>query len=398
MTPLTVLSVHNHYRQPGGEDQVFESEAALLQGRGHRVVRYTEGNDHISTGALTALTATWNHAAYKNLRRVVRDERPQIAHFHNTFPRVSPAAYYASRRERVPVVQTLNNFRLICPGATLMRDGRICEDCAQRKSLLPALAHGCYRGSRAGTAAVAGMIAIHRAAGTWSRAVDVYVAISEFARRKFIEGGLPGDRIIVKSNFVDPDPGFGNADEGYALFAGRLSEEKGIGVLAQAWRKLTDIPLLVAGAGPVNDIDWPQNVRLLGPQTREQLAGLMKRARVLVIPSIWYETGPIVLLEAYACGLPVIASDLGSISERLDHHRTGLLFRPGDPEDLAHHVRWAFDHPDHLAGMRTAARREFELKYTAESNYKRLLEIYELAIENRAMAPDARRPVPNFCP
>ena len=378
----TILSVHNSYQQPGGEDGVFAAEAALLRSKGLRVAQYVDSNQRISTGVVAAASAIWNQYSYRRIRSFANEQHPDVAHFHNTFPLISPAAYYAMRRQRIPAVQTLSNFRLICPGGLLMRNGGPCEECIDGKSLHPALIHGCYRNSRPATISVCAMITAHRAARTWTRAVDLYIALSRFARAKFVEGGFPESRVVVKPNFVDPDPGPGDGNGNYALFAGRLSQEKGICVLAEAWRQLPHIPLLVAGDGPMNTIAWPQGATPLGYQPRERLLDLMKGAAILVFPSIWYECAPLTNIEALATGLPVIASNIGSLPEFVEHHRTGLLFRAGDADDLAQQVRWAFDHPDRLKEMSAAARHEFEAKYTAEINYRRLVEIYEMAIEN----------------
>jgi glycosyltransferase involved in cell wall biosynthesis len=163
---------------------------------------------------------------------------------------------------------------------------------------------------------------------------------------------------------------------------GRLAKEKGIDTLARAWRGLGDIPLQVVGDGPLNETEWPQGVTWLGSVERERVMALMQNARVLVFPSTWYECAPMTIVEAFACGLPVIASNLGSIPEFVTHGRTGLLFKPGDSEDLARQARWAFDHPEDLRAMRANARREYETKYTAEHNYKMLMAIYEMAMEN----------------
>jgi len=385
----TVLSAHNHYQQPGGEDQVFAAEAELLENNGHRVVRYEEHNSRIENrhAALAAMDALWSSKSARSFTELVQRYNPEVVHFHNTFPLISPAAYYAVQREGAAVVQTLHNFRLVCPGATLFREGEVCEECIEKKSLLPATQHGCYRGSRPATLAVAAMLTVHRAAGTWRRRVDAYIAPSEFARRKFIEGGLPASRIVVKPNFVSPDPGVGEGSGGYALFVGRLSAEKGIAVLVSAWRELSHIALVVAGDGPLAGTEWPPGVSWIGSQRRERILALMRDARVLIIPSLCYETGPLTLFEGFACGLPVIASNLGSMAERVTHQQTGLLFNPGDAADLARQVRWAFEHPEAIETMRRAARREFEEKYTAETNYKMLIAIYEQAIKRGKEVP-----------
>jgi glycosyltransferase involved in cell wall biosynthesis len=380
---LSVLSAHNYYQQPGGEDRGFIYEAALLEAHGNTVVRYSDHNHRIGKAQLGVVCGTvWSVPSYRQLGAVARSYRFDVAHFHNTFPLISPSGYYAVRGARIPIVQTLQNYRLLCPGATLTREGTICEDCIDRRSLVPAVRHGCYRESRAATAAVSAMLLTHRALGTWQVAVDAYIAVSEFGRRKFIKGGLPPERIFVKPNFIPSDAGPGDGAGDYALFVGRLAEEKGIRALAQAWAALSDLRLIVAGDGPLLSTPWPENVTALGSQNQEQVLSLMRNARMLVFPSIWYECAPMVIVEALACGLPVIASDLGSIPEFVRDHYNGLLFRPGDADDLAAKVRWAFEHPHELAAMRVAARREFEDKYTADRNYKILMNIYELAIEN----------------
>jgi glycosyltransferase involved in cell wall biosynthesis len=382
MPNLKVLMAHNFYRQAGGEDRVFESETTLLEENGHEVLRHEDHNDRIHRGPVAAARdAVWSGQTFQYLDMLARSGAIHLAHFHNTFPLISPAAYYAVRRAGVPVVQTLHNFRLICAGATLNRNGAICESCIEHRSLLPGIARACYRNSRPATAAVTAMLAVHRAAGTYQKQVDCYIALSEFARRKFIEGGLPPDRIVVKPNFVSPDPGAGLGRGDYALFVGRLAEDKGVKTLAAAWRALRGIPLRVAGDGPLCDTDWPPGVMWLGTQPRDPIMSLMQDARVLVFPSTSYECAPMVIIEAFACGLPVIASNLGSIPEFVQHGYNGLLFRPGDPEDLARQVRWAFEHPEELRAMRANARREFEQKYAAERNYKMLMAIYETAID-----------------
>ena len=379
MPALTVLSAHNFYRHPGGEDTVFAAEAALLKAHGHTVTLYERSNTHIRSGGTAAFQAIWNPAAHRELRTFAPTS---VAHFHNTFPLISPSAYYAAKRQGTAVVQTLHNYRLICPGAILARNGSPCEDCITEKSLRPAITHACYRNSRAATASVAAMLTTHRAVGTYQHAVDAYIALSNFAREKFIAGGLPADRIFVKPNFVSPDPVIGSGSGNYALFAGRLSPEKGIETLSAAWRSLPGIPLKIAGDGPLNNTSWPSAAIPLGQQPRQHMTELLSEARVLVFPSTWYECAPMTILEAFACGTPVIASNLGSMAELVRDGHTGLLFRPGDPADLAEKVLYAFSHPEHLAAMRINARREFEEKYTAERNYKMLIAIYEQAIEN----------------
>ena len=386
--------IHNRYQQPGGEDQVFLAEASLLESYAHRVVRYSTHNDRMADMNRLALAGNtlWNSSTYQELRALIRQERPRVAHFHNIFPLISPAGYYAAKAEGVPVIQTLHNYRLLCPNAQFFRDGGVCEDCMGKVIPWPGVVHKCYRGSRAASAVVTAMLATHRASHTWTEMVDMYVVLTEFARRKFIEGGLPTRKLIVKSNFVYPDPGPGEGRGGYALFVGRLSPEKGIGTLLAAWERLKgQIPLKVVGDGPLAELvasaarRYPY-LEYLGYRSAEEVHGLLKGASVLIFPSEWYETFGRVAAEAFATATPVIAADIGAVAELVEHGRTGLRFRPGDPEDLAAQVGWFLSHPEEHSRLRSEARAEFEAKYTAERNYQTLMKIYESTLE-REEAP-----------
>jgi glycosyltransferase involved in cell wall biosynthesis len=388
---MKILAVHNRYQRPGGEDQVFVDETALLETRNHRVLRYEVHNDQVKqVNRLTlAKDTVWNTSAYRELGALIRRERPHVVHFHNTLPLVSPAGYYAARAEGVPVIQTLHNYRLLCPVALFFRDGRVCEDCMGKAVPWPGVVHRCYRGSRTASGVIATMLTVHRALRTWTEMVDVYVALTEFARNKFIEGGLPAGKIVVKPNFVAPDPGRGQGGGGYALFVGRLAPEKGTGTMLAAWDRLgARIPLKIVGDGPLRDqvveaAARQSNVEWLGHRPVEDVQALMGKADMLIFPSQWYETFGRVAAEAFAAGTPVIAANIGAVAELVEHGRTGLKFRPGDPEDLVTQVEWALSHSTDLRSMREEVRAEFEAKYTAERNYRALMEIYEAALERK---------------
>ncbi len=372
---------------------MFAAESALLKARGHRVEQYTVHNNQIKGRGSIALAAgtVWNRESARDLRRFFRTSGAEVAHFHNTLPLISPAGLYAARSEGLAVVQTLHNYRLMCPAGTFFRDGRVCEECLQRSVPWPAVLYGCYRQSRVATAVVTAMLTVHRVVGTWWREVDVYVAITDFAKTKFVEGGLPPDRIVVKPNIISLDTGPGTGAGGYALFVGRLSPEKGITTLIEAWQRFQpSCSLRIAGDGPLAetvayaakhraDVEW------MGWQPRDRILTLLKDAAFLIVPSVWYEAGqPLVVAEAFAAGLPVIASALGSLNSVIDHGRTGRLFRPGDAEDLAAQVAWMSHHPADLARMRRAARAEYEAQYTEDQNYAMLMDIYRRAITTAA--------------
>lgn len=388
---MRILAVHNRYQRPGGEDVVFEAETALLRAHGHQVMQYVEDNSEIGylNRPRVAVETIWSRRAGRRLRRLLAEHTPDLVHFHNTFPLISPAAYVTCRRAGVPVVQTLHNYRLICPNALLFRDGHPCEDCVPRAAAAwPGILHACYRNSRPQTAVVSAMLAVHRLRHTWRQDVAVYIALTEFARDKFIVGGLPPAKLVVKPNFVAPDPGMLPAEKSYFLFVGRLSEEKGIRTLLRTWaRGNVRMPLRIAGAGPLEGAvreaaDGSELISYLGPIERAAVFQQMRSAHALIFPSEWYEALPVTILEAFACGLPVIAANRGAAGEIVRDRHTGLLFSPGDDHALEDRLAWAERNPEALRSLGVAARQEYEAKYTAESNYGRLLQIYRIALQS----------------
>ena len=381
---MRVLSVHSSYKIRGGEDEVCDAEKSLLQQMGHLVDVYEDNNERIAAlgTARMLLKTVWSTEAYKTLRERLRQQTYNAVHVHNFLPLMSPSVYYAAKTAGVPVVQTLHNYRLLCPNALFFRDGQVCEDCLGKFIPWSGIRHACYRKSHAASGAVAAMLTAHRTIHTWTEMVDTYIALTEFARQKFIEGGLPANKIVVKPNFVHPDPGIGKGQGGYALFVGRLSVEKGLDTLLAAWGQLESrLPLKIVGDGPLASqvIEATQRlpqVEWLGRRPTEEVYALMGEATMLVFPSKWYETFGRVIVEAFAKGTPVIAADIGAIAELVDPGRLGLHFSSGNPAALAAKVEWALAHPAELARMRREARAEFEAKYTAKENYQRLIDIY----------------------
>lgn len=384
---MKILLCHNVYQQPGGEDGVFADERRLLESHGHEVLCYTQHNDAL--GAMSRLAAArktfFNDETYAALSALLAEHRPDVVHCHNTFPLISPSAYQAARDHGAAVVQTLHNYRLLCPKAVLLRDGRVCEDCLGRRVAWPAVLHGCYRDSRLASAVVAGMAAWHHHLGTWHEQVDRYIALTHFARAKFMEGGWPAEKIAVKPNFVHPDPEPGDGEGNFALFVGRLSPEKGIGCLLAAWqRHAPPLPLKIAGDGPLAEqvrtaAAQSPNIEWLGHLPPGRVRDMVGNARMLVMPSTWYETFGRTIVEAFAKGTPVVASRLGAMQELVEDGGSGLLFAPGDAADLAAQVHRLASDDALCSAMRRAARRQFEEHYTAEANYAQLIEIYEAA-------------------
>lgn len=382
---MRILCVHSRYKIRGGEEEVFEAEINLLRQKGHTVDLYEDHNARIDklSKADLALKTVWSQEAYRAISTRLTANTYDIVHVHNFFPLISPAVYYVAKAKGVPVVQTLHNYRLICPNGLFFRQGKVCEDCLGQSIPWSGAWHSCYRENKAASIATVGMLSIHRALQTWQKLVDKYIVLTEFAKAKFIQGGLPPEKIVVKPNFVAFDPQIGTGERKYLLYVGRLSVEKGLDVLLNAWKHLDrQIPLKIVGDGLLSDRvmeathQYP-NIEWLGRKPIEEVYHLMGEAIAVIIPSQWYETFGRVATEAFAKGTPVIASNLGAIAELVEGDRVGLCFQPGDERDLANKVRWLLEHPQELAAMGTCARQEFEVKYTAQINYQQLMAIYQ---------------------
>ncbi len=408
---MNIILCHNFYQQPGGEDQVFAEEAELLAAHGHNVKRFTLHNDAIqgengsgAVGMLGLMADTvWNRRVYRQLRHLVRRHRAQVVHFHNTFPLMSPAAYYAARAGGAAVVQTLHNYRLVCPAGTFYRDGKPCEECLGRWSPWPAVMHRCYRESLAATGVASAMLTAHRAAGTYRAAVDVYVALTEFARQKFIRGGLPAGKIVVKPNFVGTDRGAGDGGGNFALFVGRLDATKGIDVLLSAWSKVPgDARLKIVGDGPLAAVvreaaSSDSRIEWLGRRPLDVVYDMMGQAAFLVVSSVWYEGLPRTVVESFSKGTPIIGSRLGALEELIRPGETGWHFEPNDAGDLAQRITGAFANPQVLRQMRKFVRREYEVKYTADDNFRQMMALYDRALGSRTQLQQPREPDPVRC-
>jgi len=391
---MRILLVHNKYREAGGEDVVFETERRLLERAGHSVTSYVRSNTEIQDDSVMARIAIvpqmlWSSKMRNEFVGVLDRVRPDLVHVHNTFMRITPSIYSACTEQGIPVVQTLHNFRLLCPGGNFYRHGLICRDCVHQ-NLLQSVRHGCYRDSHGATAAVALMLAVHRTLETYEKSVARFITLTQFAKQEFVAAGFPSERVVVKPNFLDEDPRERTGKGDYALFVGRLMENKGTRILLKGWQKLQPVghyPLRIAGDGPDRKALETEaresklsRISFLGRIPRDAVLEAIKGARFVIVPSTLYEGFPMCIVESFACGTPVVCSKLGGLAEIVEDHVTGLHFNPGDAEGLARTVEWAWSHPSELERMGRVARAEYETKYTAEKNYLRLVDIYEQAL------------------
>ncbi|HKD78931.1 MAG TPA: glycosyltransferase family 4 protein [Candidatus Angelobacter sp.] len=382
--------LHNRYLVPGGEDQSTAAEAALLTEHGCQVELLEEDNRRIeSLGKVrTAARTLWSSESFQRILARLQQGGFDVLHVQNFFPLWSPSVYYAAARSGVPVVQTLRNYRLLCLNAYLFRDHHVCEDCLGRAVPWSGIRHACYRESRAGSIVLASMIGLHKFMGTWNKKVQTYIALTDFARDKYIAGGLPAEKIVVKPNFVHPSPLPGAGGGDYALFVGRLSGEKGINTMLEAWKTAgSAMPLKIVGDGPcVEQVKavaaaFP-SVEWLGRRSPEEVLDLMRRAEFLVFPSEWYEGMPRTIIEAFAVGTPVIASNIGAGASMVADGETGFHFPPADVAALRRRVEWCSENVQEIRRLREAARKTFAARYAGPANAEMLLAIYRRARES----------------
>lgn len=387
---MRILQVHNEYQHLGGEEVVVTSEYQMLKQYGHSIEQWIVKNlnlDRVSLSEKTqiALQSVWSIRASQQIKQRLKEFQPDVVHVHNTVPKISPSIYEACRSFGIPVVQTLHNYRLICPGYYLYRNNRVCEDCINKSFRYPAIVHGCYRNNSFQSAVAVAGLTIHQLKRTYSRNVDIYIALTDFARQKFIAGGLPSEKIAVKPNFVSSNILTGSHKGGYALFVGKLVKYKGIETLLQAWRSLNEpIPLKVVGQGPLEILlksNLPSSVEYLGQQPREEVLKLMQDATLIIFPSEWYEGFPMTIAEAFATGSPVVASRIGAASEIVRDGRSGWHFEPGNAENLAQVVQQAWSDSQELSRRGALARKQYDELYSIEKNYLMTMKLYQTAIE-----------------
>lgn len=390
---MRILIAHNRYQQPGGEDAVVKTEFDLLKSFREEVRLYERTNNSINDYSLLKKVSFlwnmgWSEESYNDFRQVLKEFAPQVVHFHNIFFTLTPSVYQACRDEGIPVVQSLHNFRLLCSNALFFRNNRVCEECLEHKNLWRGVYYGCYRGSRLMTVLMARMLKNHWDKRTWLDQVDLYIAATEFSRQKYINAGIAPEKIIAKPNVSPHGDLKENFDQGYAVFAGRLSVEKGVDILLRAWKKRPPLPLKIMGDGPLmadfkkqaQDI---KQIELLGFMSGNRYEECMRGAKFLIVPSLCYENFPRVIAESYSYGIPVLASSLGSLSEIVHNNETGLLFRPGDADDLLAKMEWFLSHPDLRLAMQQNIRKVYATKYSTRKNHETLMGIYQKAIGNR---------------
>ena len=390
---MRILFIHNKYKQYGGEDVAVELETSVLLEKGHEVKTLFFENDQIIgffSKLRAAFAAVYNFSSARKASNAILQFKPDIIHIHNLFFIASPSILYAAHKHKVPVVLTLNNYRLVCANALLMRNNKICELCIRKKLPFSGIKYKCYRNSSAESALVTIITGLHKLITTWKNTVSAFVALNEFSRSKFLNSSLqiPAAKLIAKPNFVR-DPGEGNdVREDFFLFVGRIVQEKGIHVLAAAFAGMPENKIIIIGDGPERNLLQEKfrsykNISFLGLMSKHQVNDYMKRCKAFICPSIWYEGTPLTIIEAFAAGTPVITSGLGSMAESVSDGFNGLHFTAGDANDLCKKVRLFIERTENCTIMYKNARQTYLDKYHEDIHYNSILKIYEKVIAEK---------------
>lgn len=384
---MNILIVHNKYNSKGGEDITVEKEIKLLEKNGHKVNFFTRSNSQIKSifsKIKTAINSSFSYETYNYFNNTSFLQKYDIIHVHNFFPLITPSIFYAAKKNNIPIVMTLHNYRLICPSGLLMHKNKIYEK-SIKYSPYSTVIDRVYKNSFIGTFFLAKMINNHKKRGTWNNKVSRLIALTNFGRKKFIDSGINKSQIVVKPTWCTDFHNKNCTKENYALFVGRISEEKGISSLIEAWSQI-DYKLVIAGDGPLTNKllnTKNKNIHYIGRKNQHEIFKLMEKASFLVIPSTWYEGLPAVIIEAFCAGLPVIGSKIGAIEEIIDNNVTGIHFEPNNPEDLREKVNKIINDKKLLTTLSENARKEFLNKYTPEKNYSQLIEIYNNVITSK---------------
>ncbi|WP_158513354.1 glycosyltransferase family 4 protein [Exiguobacterium sp. ZWU0009] len=400
---MKILMVHNEYKSKGGEDTVLTSEINMLKKMGNEVILYIESNSNINQNnkiqmVKTGINTIWSVSSFKKFRKILAELKPDIIHVHNTFPIISPSIYKAAKVQKIPLVQTLHNYRLVCSNGLLLKNGLPCEKCVGKKIPFESLKNRCYKDSLTGTFAINAMQVINKSTGNYNKNVDAYICLTEFAKNIMVRDGFPKEKLFVKPNFLNEDNSkliennlkLSPEKNNNFVFVGRVSKEKGINDILEAFEEIdqSSFSLTIIGDGPEKSIleekyGNNQNIIWKGWIENEKVKEEIAKNNFLVMGSKWYEGFPMVLLEAMSLGKPVIVPNHAGFPEIVTSE-TGMLFKPNDIKSLKNTLQIAINQSEFdFQNMSIKSKEIFKLKYTSKQNYSELLEIYQSAINGK---------------
>lgn len=393
---MKIVLVHNYYSSkiPSGENKVFEEEKELLKKNNHEVIEYKRSNDEVKKsgiiGKIKALCALiWNPFSFFKIKKIIKNEDPDVVHVHNTFPLISPSIFYGMGNRSARVI-TLHNYRLVCAAGIPMRNGNVCTECIDKKSVFPAMKYACYKNSRIATFPLVMSISLHKIIKTWVKKVDAIICLSEFQKTVMKEYGFPEEKLYVKPNFYPGNPTVVeyNERQDYVVFVGRLSHEKGVDLLIQAWRlwgeKAPELRLIGSGEleSELKSSAKGLPIKFYGQLGEVEAQAHIRNARLLVLPSRWFEGFPMVIREAYAFGTPVVASDVGPLPSIVKNNVCGLTFSSNNAMDLLDKIITIMNNREFSKIMSNNSYKEFKELYTESINYECLIDIYNKSIRS----------------
>ena len=380
-----ILIVHNFYQVGGGEHTVYENERKLLMQNGHEVVSYTRSNFEINSlkeKIMLPINTIFNIKTYRDIKKVIKENEIDIVHCHNTFPLISPSVYYAAKSIGVPVIQTIHNFRFVCPAGILYRNNEICEECCN-KNLYQSIKNNCYRNSKLGSLIVALMLTIHRLLGTYKNKVDKYIVLTQFNKNK-LSSVIDKEKMVIKPNFtfIEDNKNYVNKEKDYFVFVGRFTEEKGIRFLLDSWKRIDNEKLIIIGDGPLkNEVEAVskehENIEYLGFLDKNMVRDKMSKAKALVFTGECYEGAfPLVLIEAMSAGTAILVPNIGNVNDEVRNSNFGFIYNFRDQDDFIRNVQKLSDYECYNQ-IGKNAKQHFNSKYTSDNNYKLLVDIYK---------------------
>lgn len=381
-----ILMVHNFYQIGGGEHTVFNNEVDILKKNGHKVITYTRDNKEINNSLLKKIllpfTTIWSFKTYRDVKKIIKKEQIDIVHCHNTFPLISPSVYYAARKRKVPVVQTIHNFRFLCPNAILYRNNKVCEECLINKNFKQAIKNKCYRNSKLQTFVVIKMLKIHRKLGTYKRIN--YIFLTDFNRNKFNNLiDINGSNVFIKPNFVERKYNYKRQlklDNSF-VYIGRLDENKGIRFLVDAWKDIKDYELHIYGEGSYKDYVLESTsknnyIKYFGFQDQKEIFEDLTKSQGLILPSECYEGFPMTIAESYSLGVPVLSSDIGNHAMIVNKSKAGCVYDLDNKESFRKKLE---DIVKSNKKYSDNAKKYYEEVLSPKKNYEELINIYENA-------------------
>lgn len=381
-----VLMIHNFYQIGGGEHTVFNNEVELLKKNGHKVITYTRNNNELNNSILKKIflpfTVLWSFKTYREVKKIIKQEQVDVVHCHNIFPLISPSVYYAARKMNIPVVQTIHNFRFLCPNALFYKKGKICEECLTNNNFKSAIKNNCYRNSKLQTIIVVNMLKFHRLIGTFQKIN--YIFLTNFNKNKFNKLiDINNKNIFIKPNFIEKKYKLVRPTKLNTTFVyvARLDENKGIKFLIDVWSEIDDYTLHIYGDGELKEYveqasKQKNNIKYFGFKPQDEIYKDLVKSQALIFPSKCYEGFPMNITEALSLGVPILSSNIGNQSDIIKKSQAGCLYIVNDKNSFKKQLNNIVKNNKEYSDKALKYYNEY---LSEKKNYEVLMNIYEKA-------------------